>query len=275
MSTLLGIELFKLRKRKISWILLAALIGMFCLVFFSHYYLVESSETSYEVLAAPLQFPDAFNLIFSTAQGVGTLVLVILASFVLGEEYSQGTVRQMVARIRTRPQYLGAKALSLLIMALIATVISLIVGVIIASITTAKLGELSLDFITLSLFGDIGRMFGGTALTLTVNALLAMLFVVLAKSAWAGIGAYIGYGLVEGVFTTISASMEGGWLKSVSSYLITPNTYAFVHLEEGGFSLWFPQLYPGVLHATVVLFCWCAFFLGISFYLFQRRDITA
>ncbi len=275
MTTLIGVELLKIKKRRMSFILLGVLVFFFCLTFSLYYYVVVSSGESYRAaLAMPLQFPDAIDLIFSTAQSAGSLVLVILASFMVGEEYGQGTVRQMMARVRTRSRYLGAKILSLLIIVLIVTAISLIVGTILASFTTSKLGGLSLDFITLSLLGEVAKMFGGTALTLAVNSFLAVLFTILARSAWAGIGGYIGYGLVEGIVSTV-LSMGEGWPKDISQYLIGPNTFAFVHLEIEEFSFWLPEFYPSAIHATAVLLCWCAFFLGISFYLFRRRDITA
>lgn len=274
MSTLIGIELLKISKKRISWILLGVLVLFFCLTFSVHYYVVVSSEAFHRAaLAMPLQFPDAFDLIFATTQTVGSLVLVILASFVVGEEYSQGTIRQMVARVRIRSRYLGAKILSLLIIGLITTAISLIVGTLLASFTTSKLGGLSSDFLSLSLLGEVAKMFWGAALTLSVNSFLAVLFVILACSTWAGIVGYIGYGLVEGIITGVLNRGEG-WLNNICQYLIGPNTYAFIHLEIEDLSLWPSEFYPSAIHATVVLLCWCALFLGISFYLFQRRDIT-
>jgi ABC-type transport system involved in multi-copper enzyme maturation permease subunit len=221
-----------------------------------------------------LQFPDAFNFIFSTAAGIGTFLLVILASFVMGDEYSWGTIRPVMAKIAVRRQYLGAKIIALIIIAIIVTMISLILGTILASFTTAKLGELRGDFITFPLLGKIGGLFGGTVLSLTCYALLALLFTTLTRTAWWGIGAYIIYEFVDMTITTLS--MVGGWLSNISQYLISPNTYALVPIGAAeSFSSWFPQLYPSIPHAIVVLLTWCILLTAISFYLFQRRDITS
>jgi ABC-type transport system involved in multi-copper enzyme maturation permease subunit len=269
---LVGVELFKIRKRRMCWILLGVLILLFCLSFLSYYYV----EAGYppEMRGTSLQFPDAFNFIFSTATGIGTFLLVILASFMMGDEYSWGTIRPTMAKIVVRRQYLGAKVVTLVIIAIIVTMISLALGTILASFTTAKLGELSLDFITLPLLGEIGGLFGGTVFSLTVYALFALLFTTLARAAWWGIGAYIIYGFVEMTITTLSSG--GRWLSSISQYLITPNTYALVPLEAADLiSSWFPQLYPSIPHAIVVLLIWCILLMALSLYFLQRRDITA
>ena len=175
MFALISAELFKVRERKISWVLLAVLVGFLVLYFFLSYYVVLNSPQPSESSRELLQFPGAFKLIFSTTQDIGTLLMVILTAFMIGDEYRWGTVRQMMVCVGDRFQYLGAKIISLLIIIILISFISLIVGTIFASFTTSALGDLNLDFITLSLIGEIGRMFGGTVLALVAFALLTLL----------------------------------------------------------------------------------------------------
>lgn len=222
-----------------------------------------------------LQFPGAFKFIFSTTQDIGTLLMVILTAFVIGGEYRWGTVRQMMVCVGSRFQYLGAKIISLLIIIILISFISLIMGTIFASFTTSALGDLNLDFITLSLMGEIGRMFGGTVLALATFALLTLLFALLSRSAWAGLGGCLGYIITEAIIVDISFTTEG-WLKNVPEYLIRPNASGFLYIKGIEELRSYGDLDTGVSipHAALVLALWCVLLCGLSFYLFKQRDIT-
>jgi ABC-type transport system involved in multi-copper enzyme maturation permease subunit len=259
-----------------TWILLLVLVGFFALNFLGSYMGVQNQEYPDEATLSLLQFPDAFKWIFSTAQGIGGLLLAILVAFMVGNEYRWGTLRQTMAYVGDRPQYLGAKALSLLIMAVIVTFISLPVGIAFACATTSWLGDLNFDFITLSLACDVGRMFGGAVLSLTTIGLLVFLFTILGRSSWVGLGVYLGYSFIlETTFAAI-ASVAGGWLENITDYLIGPNSMAFLEMEEVGEDIgWqFDIGLPSIPHATLTLLIWCAILGGLSFWLFKRRDIT-
>jgi len=259
-----------------TWILLLVLVGFFAIQFLLNYVSVQNAEYPSEATLNLLQFPDAFKLIFSTAQGIGGLLLAILVAFMVGSEYHWGTLRQTMAYIGDRPQYLGAKVLSLLILAIIITFISLLVGIAFACATTSWLGDLNSDFLTLSLAGDTGIMFGGIVLSLFTIGLLAFLFTILGRSSWVGLGGYLGYSfIVETTFMGI-ASAAGGWLGNIPDYLIGPNSMAFLRMEEMGEDIgWqFDIGLPSMPHATLTLLAWCAILGGLSFWLFKRRDIT-
>jgi ABC-type transport system involved in multi-copper enzyme maturation permease subunit len=204
------------------------------------------------------------------------LLLAILVAFMVGNEYRWGTLRQTMAYVGDRPQYLGAKVLSLLLLAVILTFISLLVGIAFACVTTSWLGDLNSDFITLSLCGDIGKMFGGAVLSIFTIALLTFFFTILGRSAWVGLGSYLGYSIIlEGALVGI-ANAAGGWLENVPDYLISPNSSAFLELQEVGEDTgWFIDIgVPSILHATLTLLAWCAILGGLSFWLFRKRDIT-
>jgi ABC-type transport system involved in multi-copper enzyme maturation permease subunit len=269
MGKLIWAELFKIRKRRMSFVLLGALISSFLLIFFLHYRAVGGSSAASEA-AHPLIFPQVFELIFNTASGIGTLLLVILASFVVGEEYGWGTIGKVMTGVVVRHRYLGAKVGSLFIVALAISLISLVLGISLGFVTTTHFSEVNLDFVTLSLVGKVGRMLGGTVLVLMANALLALMFVILTRSAWWGIGGYILYGFLEMVIT-VNSLWTGGWISHLPQYLITPSANSILQLEENA-STWL--LYSTIPHATAVLLAWCLLLFGMSFYLFRRQDIT-
>jgi ABC-type transport system involved in multi-copper enzyme maturation permease subunit len=269
MRKIIGAELFKIRKRRMSFILLGVLVFLFVLIFFLHYRAIGGSSASLEA-AHPLLFPQVFELIFESASGIGTLLIVILASFVMGEEYGWGTIGKVMAGVVFRHRYLGAKVVSLFIVTLAITLICLVLGIILGLVTTAHFSSVSSDFVTLSFLGKVGRMWGGTVLILMTNAFLTLMFVILTRSAWWGIGGYILYGFLD-LTITANSVWGGGWISHLPRYLIIPNTSSILQMEEG-VSTWL--LHSSILHAALVLITWCVLFLGMSFYLFRRQDIT-
>lgn len=280
MVRLVRVELFKVRKRGMTWILLAVLVAFFCMIFLGMYAAAGSashgmSGAGLEALKASLQFPNAFDMIFSTAQGIGGILLVILAASAVGSEYGWGTVRQMLSKRGIRSHYLGAKIVSLIIIALIGIAISLIVGFALASFTTIQLaGSINWDFMSASYVGELFKMFGWTAFALLVYILLGVLFAVVGRSALVGIAVGLGYYFVEriaiGIFTG-----AGGWLAEIPNYLIGQNINALMPGNQPGSPFMATSTLPSLLHASVTLAVYCLVFLALSLYLFQKRDITA
>ena len=280
MARLIRVELFKLRKRMMTWILLAVLVAFFCMIFLGMYAAAGSAPhdmpgEGLEALKALLQFPDAFNTIFSTAQSIGGILLIILAASAVGSEYGWGTVRQMLSRRGIRSHYLGAKIVSFIIIALIGIVISLIVGVALASFTTIQLaGSINWDFMSASYVGELFKMFGWTAFALLVYILLAVLFAVVGRSALVGIAGGLGYYFVEQIAIAIFNG-AGGWLAEIPNYLIGHNINALMATNQPYGPFMTTGTLPSLLHASVTLTIYCLVFLALSLYLFQKRDITA
>jgi len=299
MLKLIGIELFKIRKRWMTWILLAVLIGFFCMTTVGGYANIsrdpddmtaEEFEQEWESLEeweaskAAFQFPDAFPHIFSIAQGIGTVLLIILVASMVGNEYRWGTVGQMLTRRGARFYYLGAKLLAFIIVALIGLVFSLIVGVILISITSSLLaGSINWDFISASFVWELVQMFGRTASGLLPYMLLAAMLAIIGRSAVAGIAGGLVYYWVEGIASEI-LNQGSGWSGRIPDYLTSLNVYAIMSLNQlngiapAGGPMGFgetPTQLPGTLHATVTLVIYCLAFLAISFYLFRKQDLTA
>jgi ABC-type transport system involved in multi-copper enzyme maturation permease subunit len=119
-------------------------------------------------------------------------------------------------------------------------------------------------------------MFGGTVLAVVAYAFLAFLFTTLGRSAWAGIGGYLGYTFILETTVLSITTYSGGWMDSISRYLISPNSDVFIHLEEYEEieTIIASNMYPNITQATLVLLAWCILLGGISFYVFKKRDIT-
>lgn len=273
-------ELFKLRKRKMTWIMIIVLAAFLCLIFFAIYGITASPpermpHEGLETMRNLITFPDAFTMIFSMAQNIGAILLTIIVASSVGNEYGWGTIRQTLIRKGIRYQYVLSKLVAFVVYALIGIVIAFIIGFCLALLTTQWVnGALNWDFMTVSYIGELFTMYGWTFYGLFVYILLAMLFSIVGRSAIVGIGATLGYYFVESIAISIF-NQSGGWLAEIPNYLIGHNISAILPttMMQGPFAS--SGALPSTLYASTVLAIYCVVFLGLSLYLFKRRDVTA
>ena len=273
-------ELFKLRKRKMTWIMIIVLAAFFCLIFFAIYGITSNPPArmpheGLETMRNLITFPDAFTMIFSMAQNIGAILLTIIVASSVGNEYGWGTIRQTLIRKGIRYQYVLSKLVAFIVYALIGIVIAFIIGFCLALLTTQWInGALNWDFMTVSYIGELFTMYGWTFYGLFVYILLAMLFSIVGRSAIVGIGATLGYYFVESIAISIF-NQSGGWLSEIPNYLIGHNISAILPatMMQGPFAS--SGALPSTLYASITLAIYCVVFLGLSLYLFKRRDVTA
>ena len=276
----IGVELFKLRKRRMTWIMLVVLAAFLCLVFFAVYGIVGSPPSGMpgQALVAmqdSIVFPGAFETIFSSVQNIGSILMIVLVASSVGSEYGWNTVRQTLTRRGIRYQYVLSKLVSFIVYAMIGTVIAAAFGFLLALLTTQLVnGQFDWSFMSASYIGDLFAMFGWTIYTVLVYILLAMLLALVGRSAIAGIGGALGYYFIEAIAIGIFLQ-SGGWLAEVPNYLIGHNISALLPsaLAHGPFAS-SAALMPTTLHASVTLTIYCIVFLAASLILFKRRDVT-
>ena len=279
MNQLIGVEMLKIRKRMMTWILLAILVAFMVLYMVFSYISVTSSSTrlSQEVHSAlriALQFPLAFTLVLSVTQSIGIILLIILTASLVGNEYGWGTVSQVIGRNGRRTFYINAKVVALIIITLLLVLIGLAIGTLLSIFTTYKLaGGVNWDFFTLSFAGHLIKMFGWTAFTILIYELLAMFFATWGRSAIAGIGGALGYYFIQAILIGVFNDASG-WSHRIPDYLIGHNAQALLvtGLDRGPFSS--STNIPSGLHATVVLVIYGMVFLGMLLYLFRKQDLT-
>jgi len=279
MIKMIQAELFKLRKRKMTWILLIVLVAFFCLMFFATYGITTSPparmpETAVDTIRTSLQFPDAFNFIFSTSGTILTLLIIILVASSIGSEYGWGTVRQILAKRGIRYYFVVSKLAAFLIVAVIGLIFAIMIGFILAIITSNLIGNIQWDFMTASFLGQLFENFGWTLFTLLPYILMASFFAFLGRSAIAGIGGGLGFYFIEAIAVGIF-NQSGGWLANIPHYLIGPNVDALLPsslFTQGPFS--FAGTVPSTLNASLTLAVYCAVFVVISLYMFKKRDLT-
>jgi ABC-2 type transport system permease protein len=284
-TKLIAAELFKLRKRLMSRVLLYVMLGV--LVVF--YLILLAVSKALPAGSGPGRLGDIENLLglptaipfaLSMLAGFGTLLAVILVASSIGNEYNWRTIRTMVISSESRFKLLGAKLISATILILIGMVIGVITGFIMSLITTAIGGySFNFDFLTGEYIWEQFLQFWRTFFVLIPYTALAFLFAIVGRGAMTGIGLGIGVYIVESLITTFMV-LAGGWVAKVPDYLLANNVNAITSLAQlpegfrgGGFGDVTFQL-PGTAHAFVTLAIYSVVFLVLAFYVFRRRDVT-
>jgi ABC-2 type transport system permease protein len=285
-TRLIGAELFKLRKRLMTRVLLFVLVGIMIVLYLLLFAVsrvtipVHGSEevgTIQNLLGLPLALPFALSILSS----FGTILAIILIASSVGTEYSWRTLRTMLICSESRLKLLGAKLAAASILILTGMVIGLVVGFLMSLITTA-IGGYSFDFnfVTGGYLWDQFLQFWRTFYVLMPYALLGFLLAIVGRSAMPGIALGIGIFFLESIVTTFMI-LAGGWIAEIPDYLLAANVRAITALSNlpqgvgmgmGGSNL--PGQVPELWQAFVLLAAYSLAFLGLAFYLFRKRDVT-
>jgi ABC-2 type transport system permease protein len=291
MLNLIKAEIFKLRKRSMTYILLLILVGLIVLILsimqataLSNNVTTVSTDgnavTLVPAVAANVHFLyDAITSTISILGGLfGLILAVVLVANSTGSEYSWNTMRPYLLCSESRLKMLTAK--------LITAAIFIVAGMIIALLTAVLLGVL---FTAIKGFswdlGSSAASFTGHQLLNFVRsfyvimpyALLAFLFTVLGRSTAAGIGFGIGTYILESIVTGLLL-MAHNWLAKIPNYLLSINVAKISSLSESSAGVTIHMgtntTTPSTLHAFLVVAAWGIFCVAASFFLFRKRDVT-
>jgi ABC-2 type transport system permease protein len=281
-APMLKIEFKKLFRRRLLWVEMAVLAimvaGFFTALFLMHEagVLPEDLEAIEDVIA----WPDSLitSLGFASGQSLGGLLVVILVSMVVAQEYNWDTMSLWLRQGVGRRTVLAAKFVVLLVSVVLLTLAPLVVGGILSALMTPSIaGELDMSQVD---FAEVGLSALRTAYTLVPYLGLTFLFAVLTRSLAFSIGVGVGYALViEGVISQLMMLVGGVpakiamWLPGQMAAAISQlNQSIFVaDGEEADFVL--EYLDPNI--AAIGIAVYAAVFIGIAFWRFQKQDLTA
>ena len=233
--------------------------------------------------------PNSLVWAFAVGQVFGLLLLAILTASALGSEYGWGTLRPTLVKGTGRWQYLTAKLVLLALMAVGAMALVALVTVIGSLLALHLTPDRPASFGAPPPWAATGKMawsetaiiMGRTMFSLIPYLALVVAVTVLTASAAAGMAVGLGYYFLE---TTTAAILINLFSKfdTVADYLLLRNITAWMlgsasdgtTSEALGGPFNFGD-YPGELHALLVLLAYTAFFIGVAFWRFQRKDISA
>jgi ABC-type transport system involved in multi-copper enzyme maturation permease subunit len=264
MGTLLRSELFRIRKRPQSWLMLAlaalfvAFIygGMTVGTFFAS---PQNADDLRETLAFDhlRDFGLSFNSLF------GGIMLAIFASGIFGNEYSWNTIRPLLARARSRFALVSAKLATTFLYALVFT-IALAVLTIVISFVATLVASGSWNFSGEEMGKNAAFILGLFVTNLPYLA-LAVLVAMWTKSNAAGIGVAIGISFIEpAIWPLLGMALDA--FKSIEKGGLSWNTNEVLFHWSGSQQNWI---------SVGVLLLYTVIFVVMTYRIFLRRDVTS
>jgi len=260
MLRLIGIEMFKLRKRWMPYVMLLLLLATILLPLLVRYL---SEDTQADMLV----MEDAMINIFTSIPMLGIFLVIILTASMIGAEYGWGTLRQTLSRGTSRNKYLTSKLLAITIVVVGGVLIAVLIGLI-ANIIAGMLVEGAIDWGGFSehFLASLGR----TLLILATFMSMASFFAILTRSFATGMALtvawYIGEQIIAGLL-----SIGSGWLDEVPRYFISYNVSNLINLNT---SISFIETEPW-WQSCAILLAYIVVIITAAYYFFRRQDLTA
>jgi ABC-2 type transport system permease protein len=281
MIKLISSELFKLRKRGLTWILLYIMIGVMVLINLITYAISNISLPNQPPgsgldVQSIISLSSSIPFTLSMLASFEAVMAVILMASTVGNEYNWRTIRVALVSCEGRMKFLASKIISVIILVVIGMVISLVVGFIMSLITNSLAGNaLNFDFITGTYLWNHFLQFWRTLFIIMPFILMGLLFAVVGRSAMPGIGIGIGILFLEPIITSLMQN-AGGWVADIPKYLFSANVDAISALSNVSSSMFggSSTQVTSVPQAFLVLGSYMVVFITMAFYLFKKRDVT-
>jgi ABC-2 type transport system permease protein len=263
MLTLLRSELFRLRKRPQSWLLLGIAFLLTALVYAGMTVGARATSGQDQIdLRETLTFaelPD-FGLSIGLAF-FGSVMLVIIAAGMMGNEYSWNTLRPLAARARSRSGLITAKLLTVVIYSvLFSVVLAVLIGGL--SLISSAIAGVDAGFSMEAVREALEYTFKLVYVNLPYMAFAFMLSTI-ARSNAAGIAGALGLSFIEQPILQL-LGLASDIFERVEEFGLTYNLNAIVGFGDGD-----------VTRATIILAIYTALFTGISYVIFLRRDVVS
>lgn len=284
MADALRAEMFKIVRRRMTYILLAAFAGLIALFYFILWLRIrQGPDPGFNGLARYVELKQSAALENVVPYGLrfvrtfGTLVSVVFAAVMMGNEYDWRTVGVVVSRGVPRWQFLMSKLITAVAFALVAVLTGFLVATVASSVLTYTY-DLSWGPATSERWLDTVASLGRTVFVVLPFVLMALLFATIWRSAGQAVGFSLGFFFLEGIFTSLLESAHG-WLAHVPEALLNVNASAVMQAngvlsgsqDRGPFSV--SSGGPSVWRGAAVLAAYLAAFGIVSFWRFSRRDI--
>ncbi|MCI0395897.1 MAG: ABC transporter permease [Chloroflexi bacterium] len=278
------VEYSKITKRAILWIELA-LLALAVLLLHGLLYatlrLSPSEEMPPEAVAQieeTLTWPAglAGAMSFAAGPNLGGLIIIILVGAVVAQEYGWRTIQLWLGRGVSRPLFLLAKFVALLLPALLIVLTPLLVGGLITAFFSQQMnGAIPFDQVN---WGQLGFSVLRVTYTLLPYAALTFFLAIASRSTVVAVGGGLGYALLlEGILVQLLAFAGGAWARigyylpaGLARGLLATNSGLVVQVE-GASAPAAQYLEPGPAALGIALYALA--FLGLSILVFRRQDL--
>lgn len=276
---ILTAELFKLKRLRITWILLAVMAVIEILMIAGMSYWAMTSPDAAKIppeerekIAMATSFPASIPSTLSFVATLGPLFAVILAARLGGDEYPWGTAKQLVSMGLDRRKYVAAKLAAVVLAPLVLLAGAVVAGTLISLVVTLVLGRpLALNIVTASFFGEIVRGAGIAWLSLGFYSVLTLLLAIATRSASTATAIGILLFFLEGNLVGFFAS-KFPLVAKIAPYTMGQNITLIASLIEQGAKAQAPLPHEA-LRGFVVLAAWLVVFVACSVWVFSRQEL--
>lgn len=234
------------------------------------------------LISSPLHLPESLNIGIQTISTVGLVLIIILTSTIVGGEYGVGTIRLMFTRGPTRTQFFLAKIGAILVCIILGVIVTVPVGILVGALLNLITGiGINFSFFTGSwLLHSILKLFI-TMFGLFMFAMIALCFSTLGKATAAGVaGALVWWGLetILAVLLLVMSNVTTGPLaelaKAIPNYFISNSISTLSQNQSHYISSSTPAGAMPDWQALIVLAVYLIVFIGIAWWVNQKRDVT-
>ena len=287
--SLVAAELLKVRKRWLVYLLLLVLIAGVAIQVWLGGYTAWRTDSALDAEGKRMALhtfvlPWALVSLLDTGQFWGSFAVGVLIASMVATEYGWGTVRQALVRGQTRSQYLIVKLVGITILSSAILLTALAVGIVFSLIATVVAGEpVTLDVPNGPSVPDLVLMVLRAGYAVLPYGLLAFCVTVVGRSTALGVAGTLLYLIGESILLGILHGL-GGPAPTIQAFILGHNASAVLSANVIGSehfnSLAFrnnplPADVPDPAVGALVLAAYCAFFLVVTFRVFQKRDLTA
>ncbi len=290
MNRLIAVEFFKLRKRMMTWIVAAILVGLVVLLYSLLWDISghdrtfgEHRQFTSQDLRRALFLQSAVPFSLSVVSSFGVILAVVLAAGAAGSEYSWGTVRLMATASSGRIRLIAARLIVVFALVTAGTLLAVGVGLVYSSIITLTSGGANFHFVTASFLRDQLASLARTLFVVSPYVAIAYAMAVVGRSTMTGVGSALGLAIIEPLVGALMREAGGFW-QDIPRFFINSNLQ--VILLENKLPDVVPRFGPSreelaARHvnspdvAALVLAAYVIIFIGLAFYAYRRRDITA
>jgi ABC-2 type transport system permease protein len=222
---------------------------------------------------SPLYKNSALGFVQTTIgyTGVITLFIIIIASSIVSQEYSWGTIKLLLMRPVHRWKFLLAKFVAVIVNAfylfILLFVLSLLVGILVFGLETTTLRyvyTINGDMKDVFIFTHFLQYFGSKFIGLVMIASFAFMISTIFKRNTLAVALSIFIQFAGSLTSSVLNIMD----KDISKYIFFTNTNLYQYVEgttPEGLTLMF---------SIIVLFVYFILFKLIAFLLFEKRDIV-
>ncbi len=274
-----GVELIKIRKRRVTWISFGIVVAFLAFMIIVLRIIIKGAEgpgsEDFMEINSALRFPVGFGAVPFLEVQFGLWAVLVLVSLLVGSEYGWGTLRLVLARGPSRTEFMLAKLLALIVTISIGTVAILAVSAILMPIGDLVVGVFDPvypDGFIQGLILDWLR----TTFCLFIYVAIAFTAVGLLRSGGAGLGAGIGFVVIEQIVGQVFTGF-GGTLADIARFfpsLLVRSVLSANDLSAGAFGGDSPPSNLDPLQDGLLMAGYSAVLVALTIWVFNRRDIS-